>query len=119
MTEADAWRRLEAPPAGGLARLQAGIESRRYAPSRAWRTRGAWAGALVATFVISILLANSYREHTAQRAFADSLHAALARAEFQPVLESGIQRELPSSRADVRIVVINPRTGADAAPVRR
>lgn len=112
MTEHDSWRQHLEPPVGGLARLQREIDSRhderptlRSAP----------------TFVAAVVLlgfalgATNYLRHAPQRAFERSLRAALATMPADDaIVERGIARELPSSRADVRIVLLAP--AAQIAP---
>lgn len=99
MTDAPSWQRALDPPAGGLARLMRSVEARRARPPhRQWRL--AFAGA-AAAMVIALGVAQHRREALG-RAFERDFQAALA-AERS---ERGIARELPSARADVRIVVL-------------
>jgi len=102
MPDHDFWQPLP-PSAGGLARLRHRIEERQ---TRAPRRRCAHAFAF-ATLAIAAIGIGEYARHLPQRRFEQALHHALA-ALPKPERESGIARELPSSRADVRILVLAP-----------
>ncbi|MBO9662129.1 hypothetical protein [Dokdonella sp.] len=99
MTDAPSWQRALDPPAGGLTRLMRSVEARRARPPRGqWRL--AFAGA-AAAIVVAFGVAQHQRE-APRRAFERHFQAAL-QAERA---ERGIARELPSTRTDVRIVVL-------------
>ncbi|HEY0232779.1 MAG TPA: hypothetical protein VGC55_16140 [Dokdonella sp.] len=106
MSDHDAWRTKLEPPAGGLARLQREIDSRR---DRVPRVRTAPAFAAAAAFAALAFGVTHYLRLAPQRAFERSLQTALATMPADDaVVERGIARELPSSRADVRIVELAP-----------
>lgn len=94
------WRELLEPPRGGLARLQATIES---APRP---RRPPWALALAAAFCITTAVALLEVPQFMRR---ERLRATLTAALTLPadvVVERGAALELPSRRADVRIVFV-------------
>lgn len=100
MSEVKSWQRALDPPPGGLTRLMRGVDARRSRPARRqWRL----AFGAAAAVVVALGLAQ-YRHDAPQRAFERHFQAALD-AERR---ERGIARELPSARADVRIVVLAP-----------
>lgn len=101
MIEIRFWQRALDPPPGGLMRLMRSVETRRAQPPQSHR-RLVFAGA-AAIAVIALGLAQ-YRHEAPRLAFKRHLQAALE-AERR---ERGIARELPSARADVRIVVLAP-----------
>ena len=93
------------PPAGGLARLVRAVEAGR-APARPWRLRGL----AFATSATLLAIGVGLVRHAPQRAFERQLHAALGDAlpADGHVAEHGIAAEWPSTRADVRILVLRP-----------
>ncbi|HEY0178320.1 MAG TPA: hypothetical protein VGC30_01670 [Dokdonella sp.] len=99
------WRRRLEPPPGGLERLAAAIAARRGAQPRS-RAPFALAGATAAA-AAALALAGYLRE-APQRAFERDLRAALAAGLRDETRERGVVRELPSGRADVRILVVAP-----------
>lgn len=101
MTLPDSWRRTLDPPPGGLAQLIRRIEMRRARPPHSM-LRLVFAGA-AACAMVALGLAQ-YRHEAPRRAFERQLQAALDAQRH----ERGIARELPSERADVRIVVLAP-----------
>lgn len=101
MSDTEAWKRPLDPPPGGLARLMQSVEARHARPPPR-RARFAFAGAAVALLFACAL--TQYQREAPRRAFEHNLHAVLD-AERR---ERGIARELPSTRADVRIVVLAP-----------
>jgi hypothetical protein len=107
MTDDDSWRQRLQPPAGGLARLHRSVETR--SSSRGippWRSPLAWASAAIAA--VMAIGVTQYVQRAPQRAFERNLRSALATMPTDEVVERGIARELPSSRADVRIVELAP-----------
>lgn len=107
MSDDELWRPLP-PSDGGLARLRHRIEAREaQAPAR----RGARTFAL-ATLAIALVAGIGFGEYARslpQRRFEHALRAAIAALpSHEP--EKGIARELPSSRPDVRILVLAPAT---------
>ncbi|MET0225172.1 MAG: hypothetical protein ABW187_01905 [Dokdonella sp.] len=113
MTELEAWREWLEPPAGGLARLQREIASRHDAMPTLRSLPTLVAAVVLAGFALGL---TQYIRSAPQRAFERSLQAALTALPAQDaVVERGIARELPSSRADVRIVLLAP-AAASAAP---
>jgi len=111
MTDDDSWRRPLQPPAGGLARLRRSVEARSSRSAPRWRAPLAWASAAI--MAVLAIGATQYVQRAPQRAFERHLRSALATMPTDEVVERGIARELPSSRADVRIVELAP-----AAPAR-
>jgi hypothetical protein len=111
MTDDDSWRQRLHPPAGGLARLRRSVETRSSRGASRWRSPLAWASAAIAA--VMAIGVTQYVQHAPQRAFERNLRSALATMRTDEVVERGIARELPSSRADVRIVELAP-----AEPVR-
>lgn len=101
MTETCAWQRPLEPPPGGLQRLMQSVERRRTPRSRL-RPRLAFAGAAAAVLV---LVAGVQLSHAPRRAFEHALQTAIE--ETGSVHERGIAHDLPSARADVRIVVLD------------
>jgi len=115
MIERDSWRQQLEPPAGGLARLQHELDLR-HDERPTLRSAPTFVAAVV--LVTLALGATNYIRHAPQRAFERSLRAALATMPAdEAIVERGIARELPSSRADVRIVLLAP--AATIAPPRR
>ncbi len=105
MTATPSWRGQLDPPPGGLVRLMRSVETRRTRPPRP-ALRFALAGA-AASVALALGLAH-YRNEAPRRAFEQHLQAALDAERH----ERGIARELPSERADVRIVVLAPPDAA-------
>lgn len=101
MTEAHAWQRPLQPPPGGLQRLMQSVERRR-APRSRFGPRHAFAGAAAAALV---LVAGVQLARAPRRAFEHALQTAIE--ETGSVRERGIAHDLPSTRADVRIVVLD------------
>ena len=110
MTDEASWRQQLPPPAGGLARLRRSVETRSARPAPRWRSPLAWASAAIAA-VLAIGV-TQYVQRAPQRAFERNLRSALATMPTDAVVERGIARELPSSRADVRIVELAPASPA-------
>lgn len=101
MTPTESWRRTLDPPPGGLVRLMRDVDARRARAPRP-TLRLVFAGAAACAMVALGLV--QYRHEAPRRAFERHLQAALD-AERR---ERGIARELPSGRANVRIVVLAP-----------
>jgi type VI protein secretion system component VasK len=101
MTETQAWQRELEPPPGGLQRLMHSVERRRAPRTRLLR-RHAFAGAAAAVLV---LVAGMQLSRAPRRAFEHALQTAIE--ETDTVHERGIAHDLPSARADVRIVVLD------------
>lgn len=99
MTATESWRDSLDPPPGGLVRLMRSVQVRQARPPRP-ALRFVFAGA-AACAALALGLSH-YRHEAPRRAFEQHLQAALAAER----LERGIARELPSGRADVRIVVL-------------
>ena len=106
------------PPPGGLQRLRRALDARAV-PARARYFSPRLA--VAASLAVAGLIGASFYAHTArnepQRAFERELRAAMAglpRAD--QIVESGVVRDLPSSRADVRIIVAAPPANAQAPP---
>lgn len=110
MTDEESWRQPLQPPAGGLARLRRSVEARPARSAPRWRSPLTWASAAVAA--ILAIGATQYVQRAPQRAFERNLHSALATMPTDAAVEHGIARELPSSRADVRIVELAPASPA-------
>ena len=103
MPDDELWLRLP-PNAGGLARLRARIDARR-APAYARRGAPTFALAAFAIAAVAAIGFGEYARSLPQRRFEQALRAALAKLPT-PETEKGIARELPSSRPDVRILVL-------------
>jgi hypothetical protein len=101
MTASESWRGVLDPPPGGLVRLMRSVQARQARPPRP-ALRLALAGAGAAACAALALGLSHYRHEAPRRVFEQHLQAALAAER----LERGIARELPSERADVRIVVL-------------
>lgn len=105
MHDHELWQSLP-PTAGGLARLRDRIDARR-APGHA--RRGTLA---LATLAIALVVAagiGEYARSLPQRRFEHALRDAIEKLP-PPETEKGIARELPSSRPDVRILVLAQAT---------
>lgn len=109
MSDSELWQSLP-PTAGGLARLRERIDARRMPARRGTR---AFALATLAIAIVAAAGVGEYARTLPQRRFEQTLREALAKLP-PPEREKGIVRELPSSRPDVRILVI-----AQAAPQPR
>lgn len=104
MNTTPSWREPLEPVAGGLARLADAV-ARQNPRSR----RSAWPFALGGTLALLLATGVIHHRHEApQRAFERQWRDALSSLQQ----ERGIRRELPSGRADVRILVVD----APAAP---
>ena len=99
------------PPPGGRERLRIAVERR--APRRIDAPRLAIAASLAAVGVIALSL---YAHRAPQREFERELRAAMAGLPQAQILESGVVRDLPSTRSDVRIIVAAPATQDAPAP---
>lgn len=100
MNPIDPWRESLDPPAGGLARLVRGVEARHAHPPHVDLRLAFSASAVVLALALGIA---HYQQEAQHRAFARQLRSAFE-AERR---EHGIARDLPSARADVRIVVLS------------
>lgn len=100
-THADDWREQIDPPAGGLARLHAAIEARRSRRARPWALRAALAAACLALALGVTELPPYLRRERLRTALAAALAPPAAVS-----VERGAAFELPSRRADVRIVFV-------------
>lgn len=105
MTEQDAWRARLLPPPGGLDRLAHALSQ----PAPAHRT---WIKGTAIAMACSLCIAAGLAMHVhnaPRHAFEQALQAALAETEHE-VREPTVPppRELPSSRPDVRILLVQP-----------
>lgn len=107
MSDEEIWRPLP-PSNGGLARLRHRIEARQ---AQAFARRGArtFALATLAIVLVAGIGFGEYARSLPQRRFEHALRAAIAQLPSQEP-EKGIARELPSSRPDVRILVLATAT---------
>jgi hypothetical protein len=114
MTDRESWRQPLEPPPGGLARLQRSVGARGVRKTPGWRAAAVACSSAAVAALLATGLAG-YRERAPQRDFERSLQAAMATLNA-PVVERGIARDLPSSRADVRIVELAPAAATPPQP---
>ncbi|MBB5207159.1 hypothetical protein [Chiayiivirga flava] len=109
MTQGESWRESRVPPPGGLERLSHALERTGQAPKR-------WGPAVSLAMACSLCVAAGIGVHlynAPRLAFEQALHAALAEAgnaQMKREAAKSLPRELPSSRADVRILLVEPTT---------
>lgn len=107
MTEPQAWGAMRTPPAGGSERLARALAQREVP-----RARQRWAipASIAATCSLCVAAGIAMHVHAAPRlAFERALQASLAQAERDAARAApAALRELPSSRPDVRILLLEP-----------
>jgi hypothetical protein len=103
------WHNELQPPAGGLMRLQQEI-GRRRARSDATRRAIPFAMSSITLMAALVFAIVDYARKAPERNFERALKSELATLETRPaIVQSGIERDLPSGRTDVRIAVLARR----------